>query len=159
MGTAKWSEAERAELVERALEEIASGRSLRSIAGDEGMPSAQRLHDWVTATPALAGRYAQARERRADNLADRVDEAIGKVAAGEMDPQAGRVVIDGLKWLAAKMDPKAYGDRTTHDVNVNVHAAQVEALRSFGGPVLSAPDVIDVTPVEVVADDLDDMLS
>lgn len=159
MGVPKWSEAEREALVERALEEIASGRSLRSIAEDEGMPSAQRLHDWVTATPILAGRYAQARERRADTLADRVDEAIGQVARGELDPQAGRVVIDGLKWLAAKMDPKAYGDRMQHDVQVNVHAAQVEALRAFTAPALAAPDVIEGTCVEVAADDVDDMLS
>jgi hypothetical protein len=42
----------------------------------------------------------------------------------ELNPNAARVAMDGLKWIAARMMPKRYGDRVdanlTGDINVIV---------------------------------------
>jgi hypothetical protein len=43
--------------------------------------------------------------------ADEIKDAARRVARGEIDPQAGRVLIDALKWDAGKRKPKVYGDK------------------------------------------------
>ena len=35
---------------------------------------------------------------------------------GELDPQAGRVVIDARKWAASKLAPKRYGERIAQEI-------------------------------------------
>ena len=49
---------------------------------------------------------------------------IDKVLNEEVNPNAARVALDALKWTAARMQPKRYGDRVdTHlsgDIQVTV---------------------------------------
>ncbi len=35
---------------------------------------------------------------------------------GKLEPNAGRVAIDALKWVASKLKPREYGDRAQLDV-------------------------------------------
>ena len=46
----------------------------------------------------------------------RLQEIIDAVIDGRIDPNAGRVAIDGLKWTSAKLAPKKYGDIHRHEV-------------------------------------------
>ena len=48
-----------------------------------------------------------------------------KVVDGNLDPNAGRVAIDALKWIASKLKPKAYGDRSHVDVKSEIAYAPV----------------------------------
>ena len=56
-------------------------------------------------------KYARARQDGADALADKIRELAERVETGKLDPNAGRVAIDALKWIASKLKPRAYGDR------------------------------------------------
>ncbi len=60
--------------------------------------------------------YARARQDQADTLADEIRELAGRVERGELEPNAGRVAIDALKWIASKLKPKQYGDRARVDM-------------------------------------------
>jgi hypothetical protein len=60
--------------------------------------------------------YARARQDAADTLADQIRELAGRVERGELEPNAGRVAIDALKWIASKLKPREYGDRAQLDV-------------------------------------------
>ena len=60
--------------------------------------------------------YARAREDAADTLADEIRELAGRVEKGKLEPNAGRVAIDALKWIASKLKPREYGDRAQLDV-------------------------------------------
>jgi hypothetical protein len=62
-------------------------------------------------------RYARAREAAADLLADQVVDVSREQAR---DPQCRRVEIDALKWYAAKLAPKVYGDRIQQDISARV---------------------------------------
>ncbi len=64
--------------------------------------------------------YARARQDAADTLADEIRELAGRVERGELEPNAGRVAIDALKWIASKLKPREYGDRAQLDVAASV---------------------------------------
>ncbi len=73
----------------------------------------------------LSPLLARAREHAADTLADEIRELAQRVVDGTLDPNAGRVAIDPLKWIASKLKPKAYGDRSHVDVKSEIAYAPV----------------------------------
>ncbi|CAO3426666.1 hypothetical protein [Azospirillum argentinense] len=99
------------------LDRLADGQSMRSICTQDDMPSWSTLRRWLREDVEFATQYARAREAAADMSAARVIEIAEAVAAGKMDPQAGRTAIDGHKWAASKLNARVYGDR----IDVNQH--------------------------------------
>lgn len=88
---------------------IADGQSLRAICRRDDMPDASTVLKWLGQYPAFAVQYAHAREAQADALADdMLDIADDKT----LDPKDRRVRIDTRKWLAGKLKPKKYGEKT-----------------------------------------------
>jgi hypothetical protein len=112
---------ERPETLEAVCELLIEGHSLRAIAANRELfpmeNSASHLLRWLTGDPARLQRYARAREAAADLLADQVVEVSREQAR---DPQCRRVEIDALKWYAAKLRPKVYGDRIEQDITAKV---------------------------------------
>lgn len=70
---------------------------------------------WLAEREDFRQDYARAREAKADADADGISDIAARTLKGEYDPQAARVAIDAMKWAAAKMQPKKYGDKI--DVN------------------------------------------
>ena len=107
--------------------------------------------EWVYAyqlnRPTAREEWERAKELSADYYADQVAELVANNSA---EPNATRVRIDGLKWLAAKRNPKAYSDKAQLDVNVrtvdltriieaaNARLAAAQAPRVIEGEVLRA---------------------
>lgn len=119
-----WTPERRAEAWARLLDHIADGGSLDAFCALPDTPSKPTVYEWIRSSPDAANEYARAREVQGDSYADQVADAARKVMDGKMDAQAGRTVIDALKWLAGKRKPKVYGDRI--DVNQTVtHNAPV----------------------------------
>jgi hypothetical protein len=115
---------------------LVMGQSLTSICKDSHLPNIQTVYHWRRENPVFAERYARAREDQADTNADEINDVRGKVASGELDPAAGRVIIDALKWEAGKRKAKVYGDST-----MLKHAnADGETIRSAIDPTLLSPD-------------------
>lgn len=113
---------------DRICGELASGRSLRSICDDDGMPAASTVFKWLRESSAFAEQYARAREEQADALADEIldvaDDGRNDWMKTNGDDDAGwrengetigrsRLRVDARKWIASKLKPKKYGDRTT----------------------------------------------
>jgi len=94
---------------------IADGQSLRRIcrerANGKDFPSRDTVLRWLMAEPDFAAKYAHAREIQGDESFDRVGDTIDDLKAGEIVPDVARVILDGLKWRAAKLLPKKYGDK------------------------------------------------
>jgi hypothetical protein len=119
----KWTEAIEDELLKR----VAKGEAVRNICNDEWMPSAPTLYKRMDADEAFAKRYARAKERHADAL---FEECLAIADSQEGDViivdgveqrnydlvQRARLRIDTRKWMAGKLRPKVYGDKT--DVNL-----------------------------------------
>ena len=96
-----------AEIANAVCEKLEMGESLVAISRMEGMPSQSAVYEWLEQHSDFAERYARARARQADTLAD----SILDIADGEGDSDDKRVRIDSRKWLAGKLRPKVYGDK------------------------------------------------
>lgn len=116
---------------EKALhicEQIAQGRPLTKICKEDGMPGVATVYRWLTEQPLFAERYTRAREDQADTMADEL------VAIADETPETETVFdkngnpidirmhsayvqwqknrVDARKWVAAKLKPRKYGDKT-----------------------------------------------
>ena len=124
---------------------LSLGRSLRSICRDEDMPENRTVFLWLAKHPEFVQQYARAREVQADALFDEaldiadtpvvgvktVTKATGvETTEGDMIEHR-RLQIDTRKWIAGKLRPKKYGDRS-----------QMEISGPDGGPIQSEATVI-----------------
>src|SRR5262245_1670737 len=98
---------------------IAEGMSFRTIAKDKGMPGLRTLVDWQNNHPQFALMLDRARELRADRRVEQISDYCKQVVDGTLDPNRGKVAIDGLKWLASRENWMRYGDKQA-TVAVNI---------------------------------------
>jgi hypothetical protein len=96
------------EAADRICEEIVQGKSLRQLCAADDMPAVSTIFKWMADFPAFSEQYARAKDEQAELLADE----IISIADSEGDPQKARVKIDARKWVASKLKPKKYGDKT-----------------------------------------------
>lgn len=96
-------------IADQICERLADGESLRSICSDEAMPAKSTVFKWLARHPEFQDQYARASECRADTHAD---EIIDIADDDHLEPNDKRVRVDARKWVASKLRPKKYGDRT-----------------------------------------------
>src|SRR5690606_772345 len=125
------------EVADAICERLVNGESMRAICRDEDMPAISTVFRWLGLHPEFSEQYARAREEQAETLADEIvaiaDEGEHKV----IEEQGGTVVVydsaavarnrlrvDARKWVAAKLQPKKYGDRQTvaHEGKIGLEA-------------------------------------
>jgi hypothetical protein len=137
------------EIASRICEELAKGKSLRSVCKGEEMPCMSTVFNWLRAFPEFLEQYTRAKDESADALVDEMldiaDEAtndwmeqhdkdnVGYRLNGEAINRS-RLRVDTRKWIAAKLKPKKYGERV-----------QAELTGADGGPIQTA----DMTEVEL----------
>jgi Bacteriophage Sf6, terminase small subunit-like len=93
---------------------IAEGHSVVEICAKPDMPSQQSVYTWLRDNEDFLERYARAREAQADKL---FKECLTIAdAARPEDANVARLRVDTRKWAAARLAPKKYGDRVSHDV-------------------------------------------
>lgn len=96
---------------------LAEGESLRSICASDDMPDMKTVYRWIGANDEFRQQYALAREDQADTHADGLID-LSDTATPE-NHAAIRLQIDTRKWVASKLKPKKYGDKTDHNVAVS----------------------------------------
>ena len=100
--------------------EIATGKSLRTVCKEEDMPSMTTVFNWFSRYPKFVEQYARACQERTEAQHEELlafgDEAL--LEAKSADPKASGAVVqavrlksDNLKWSMSKMKPKKYGDK------------------------------------------------
>lgn len=138
------------EIATEFCERIALGRSLRSVCDDPDMPSSTTVNKWARENGIFASRYAQAREDRGMNYGDKIGDMVDKVLSGEYPPDVARVAIDALKWTAARLAPKVYGDKQSVEINVDMGKTAAAVLMDLSSKATQATAIehraIDVTP-------------
>lgn len=111
-------------------EQLAVGRSLISICEEKLMPDRETVNRWGKKHPDFAAAIAGAREDQADYFLDKQIE-ISENANAE-NWQLRKFQADNLKWVAAKLKPKKYGDKqdvaVTHTGAVGVITADLPSL-------------------------------
>ena len=109
---------------------MADGKSLKDACAEEGMPARSTFYKWMSDYKEVSDMYTRAREERADLMADEIlniaDAPLDLAEDDNEDDGAAKTLfrrameqrkqmIDARKWAAAKLNPKTYSDRTTHD--------------------------------------------
>lgn len=110
------------EIADAICEKMAEGMPVIKICKLDGFPSQSMVYRWLEAHVGFREKYARAREKQADYLAEETvaiaDEQCEVVRedGGTFDPDVNRdrLRIDARKWFASKVAPKKYGEKITH---------------------------------------------
>lgn len=113
------------EILNNIFTEIRNGRAVRNVLKDNGMPDVTTFYRWIEEDEEKAKQYARACEYRADAIFDEIidiaDDSTGDIKVVEngevMNSEyvaRSRIRIDARKWIASKLNPKKYGDKTIH---------------------------------------------
>ena len=139
-------------LAEEFCRRIALGRSLRSVCEDLDMPGSTTVIDWKLENADFAARYARAMEDRGLSYGDRISDLIDQVLNGQYEVDRARLALDGLKWTAARLAPKQYGDKQSVEVTADIGATAASVLMELTARAKQAKQIehhqtIDITPL------------
>ena len=121
--TFQWTQDIEDEIFARLID----GESIVDICGDDRektMPSQRTFYRRLSDDTDFWQRYARAREAQAHREAEEI-RTIADMATPE-DYNVARLRIDARKWRAAKLAPKAYGDRVITQGDKDADPIQVE---------------------------------
>lgn len=109
---------------------LAVGQSLRTVCKPDHMPSVATVFNWFKSHPEFLEQYTRAKEESADALIEEMldiaddgtndwmervgkeGESLGYQLNGE-HVNRSRLRVDTRKWIASKLKPKKYGDKTS----------------------------------------------
>lgn len=101
----------KAEDIPALLELVAEGKSLRAACRDKGF-HAPSTHTFIESDKERREQYARAKDLRAEHFQEQaltlgLAAALGQKVDGKSVDAAGlRVLLDAIKWAAARMSPK-----------------------------------------------------
>jgi hypothetical protein len=104
------------EIIDEMLIRMASGQPLTRICKLEHLPTYHMFMSWILNDPDLMASYKQAREVQADYLFDEIIE----ISDTEYDNYKARNKMDARRFVAARLSPKKYSERSTIDVNQTI---------------------------------------
>jgi hypothetical protein len=116
------------------FDEISEGRSLRSALAKKGC-GCSAFYSGLQQSKQLTEQYAHARQCQAESSFEAVLNAVNRVEAGQLEPNAGRVVIDTYKWIAARLKPTVYAEKTSLLGNVGDNTPTEITVRWASKPV------------------------
>ncbi len=97
------------QIADEICERIAMGESLKTICSEPSLPAISSVFKWLNEKPGFSDSYARARETQADALFDEIQNIADDA---DEDVQRSRLKVDARKWMAGKLRPKKYGDKT-----------------------------------------------
>lgn len=120
-------------IAERICTHIAGGYSLRSFCRQENTPDVSTVCRWIVAHSEFREQYVRAREAAGYAHADGIVEVVEMLRdGGDLDAQTARAMMDGLKWAAERMAPKAHSpnqkvDHTSSDGSMRPTVIEIVA--------------------------------
>ena len=136
-----YSEKRKQEILDFICDEIAEGKSLRSILSTNyDMPAKKTFFEWMKLDKIKSDQYARAMELRQENIfedilsiADNQEDDVllnndGDEIINHNVIQRARLRVDARKWMLGKMNPKKYGDKLETD---NKHSGTIEIVRTI----------------------------
>jgi hypothetical protein len=145
-------------VVDAICERMIMGESLVKICADPQMPSRPTVYAWFDRHPEFHTKCARAREGLAEVFVDKIMTLADETT--EANVQSQKVKISTAQWLAMKMAPRIYGDRTTTQITgdgggpvvisqtIDVRRLDADSREAFKQALLSAGKVIEHDPNE-----------
>ncbi len=102
------------ELCEEVCKEVANGFNIKTVLNSkQSYPDFSTWCDWKRKNEELANLYTRSIQDKAESVDEEIDLIMSEMKAGDIEPAVGRIMIDTLKWKAAKYYPKMFGDPIT----------------------------------------------
>lgn len=113
-------------LADEICDQIAEGKSLRTICVDESMPDKSQIFRWLRKNEDFRDQYARAKEEAVEamieDMIDIADDGTndymtitkGNHSYNVEDREVtnrSRLRVDTRKWIVSKLKPKKYGDK------------------------------------------------
>lgn len=113
-------------LADKICEELALGKSMRTVCKGEDMPAISSVFKWLREIKGFSEQYDTAKKESSEALneilLDLGDDAIA--LSQSVDSKASNAVVqavklkaDNMKWYMSKMKPKKYGDKLDMTTN------------------------------------------
>lgn len=118
------------ELVGEICRRISDGEKLPDILEKEGMPARSTFFKWKRENKPFSDLYVNVQQDKGELLIEEIDSTVESLKIGRIEPSAANVIIQTLKWKAAKFYPKMFGDKVDvdHSGSVNVEFDLKKAL-------------------------------
>jgi len=129
------------------FDEISEGKSLRS-ALKKAKTGFSQFYQGLKDSKEYAEQYAHARHCQAESSFEAILSAVNEVHTGKLDANSGRVVIDTYKWIAARLKPTVYAEKTSLLGDTN---QPTELIVRWGKP----KDIKSSEAIEIDANTLD----
>jgi len=117
------------ELADRMCSQLSEGQSMRTVCLPDNMPDKSTVFRWLRTNEEFRDQYETAKAESADTLADEIIDIADDGTNDWMEKQnrdgstyevvnsehiqRSRLRVDARKWIASKLKPKKYGDKTT----------------------------------------------
>lgn len=121
-----------------------SSRGIKRLCSErEHWPNPDTIYTWVTNRKDFSEQYAQAKRHQIEVIIDEIldiaddtsnDNVVnedGKIVTDHEHINRSRLRIDTRKWIAAKLAPKVYGDKTISETKVVTTLSHEEALKQL----------------------------
>jgi hypothetical protein len=116
------------------FDDISEGRSLRSALAKKAC-GCSAFYSGLQQSKELTEQYARARANQAESSFEAILSAVNRVESGQLEPNAGRVVIDTYKWIAARLKPTVYAEKTSLLGNVDSNTPTEITVRWASKPI------------------------
>lgn len=134
----KYTEKITAEICSRLI----LGKSLREVCKADDMPVASTVFKWLSENEEFSEQYAHAKYESVHAIVDEIIDIADEAKSENV--QVARLRTDTRKWVAAKLMPKKYGDRTKlvtddgkgNDASINEKSAQTVDLSKLSDAAL-----------------------
>lgn len=105
------------EMCVEICKEVADGLNIKKVlASKKEYPDFSTWCRWKREHDELNNLYVRSINDKAESIDDEIDNIMAEVRAGKLDYGTGRLLIDTLKWKAAKYYPKMFGEKIEHDL-------------------------------------------
>jgi alkyl hydroperoxide reductase subunit AhpC len=126
------------ELCIEVCKEVANGLNIKTVlASKDEYPHFSTWCDWKRTHNELNDLYVRSIQDKAESVDEEIDSVLADVKLKKIDYGTARVLIDTLKWKAAKYYPKMFGDK----VDLTSGGEKIQSLP----PIFSENPLVDKT--------------
>lgn len=144
-----YSAKERAEILERLLDHVANGGTVRAFCRQEGMPVNASIYGWIE-EDGFSERFARARLHGFDAMADECIAIAERPSPTTMngstdsgDVQHRKLQIETRLKLLARWDPKRYGERVNVDHSGTIGSKKARNLGALSTEELATLEALE----------------
>jgi len=121
------------DLCKEICDEVANGFNIKAVLSSKSSyPDFSTWCRWKRNNPELYNLYVNAIQDKAESVDEEIDLIMAEARGGGMEPAMANVLIQTLKWKAAKYYPKMFGDKVQTE-----HSGEIKGLASINLSKLS----------------------